>query len=294
MTDRPQLGFGVSGPLGEPWFDRRKAAAIAKAAFDGGVRWFDTAPFYGVAEARLGDALSGVEGAIFASKTGTRREARRVIKDFSESSMRQDLETTLTRLRRDKLDVLFLHGPTTEQMKDALPILRGFQERNLVAKIGVCAEGQTAMHAVELGFEALMASYNVFDRRHAPAFQKARANGMLTFGIAPLGQALYARNFWRLAGLSDVWRITRGLTVRRLDRARAIASRGALESIEGWAPVEAALAFALEAPFLDVVLTTTTKPERLERAIRTSGRRLDPAALARLQALSLDPPQVGA
>jgi aryl-alcohol dehydrogenase-like predicted oxidoreductase len=295
MTDGgSKLGFGVSGPLGAPWFSAARAASLVEAAVAGGVRWFDTAPFYGEAERRLGRALAGRDGALVASKTGSRLDGRQIVKDFSEASMTRDLEETLRRLDRPRLDALFLHGPSEAEMKNALPILRGFQRQGLVASIGVCAQDRTAMDTVALGFDALMATYNVFDRRHVAAFEAAHARGMRTFGIAPLGQALYARDFWRLGAPADLWRISRGLTARRADRSRYRAARAPLEAIDGWTPVEAALAFALAAPFLDVVLTTTTKQRHLAQAQATSGRRLDPAALSALQAISLDPPPAGA
>ncbi|MBI0381378.1 aldo/keto reductase, partial [Streptomyces albiflaviniger] len=57
-----RLGLGTA-PLGSMFRDvsDEEAAATVDAAWDHGIRYYDTAPFYGagLAEIRLGDALAG-------------------------------------------------------------------------------------------------------------------------------------------------------------------------------------------------------------------------------------------
>lgn len=57
------LGFG-GGPLGDPRVPLRTAIDTVEAAWQGGVRFYDTAPFYGIgrSERRLGAALAEVAG----------------------------------------------------------------------------------------------------------------------------------------------------------------------------------------------------------------------------------------
>lgn len=57
-----RLGFGTA-PLGNMFraIPDEEAAATVDAAWDNGIRYFDTAPFYGagLSEIRLGEALAG-------------------------------------------------------------------------------------------------------------------------------------------------------------------------------------------------------------------------------------------
>jgi len=81
--------------------EQAEANRIVAEAVDRGVNYFDVAPAYGDAEERLGPALAPYRKDVFlACKTGER--------DREGSS--RDLETSLTRLRTDHVDVYQLHG----------------------------------------------------------------------------------------------------------------------------------------------------------------------------------------
>src|SRR5262244_3124857 len=72
-----RLGFGAA-PIGNLYaeVDERQALAAVQAAWDNGIRYFDTAPYYGygLSEERLGRALAGVARSSFvlSSKVGRR------------------------------------------------------------------------------------------------------------------------------------------------------------------------------------------------------------------------------
>ena len=130
----PLLGMGLAqiGNLHREVSDDVAAAAVA-TAWDGGIRYFDTAPHYGLglSEQRAGRALSGYPRAEYylSTKVGRVLEAspetahrqddegfhvpaayRRVF-DFSRSGILRSLEGSLTRLGVDRLDVVYLHDP---------------------------------------------------------------------------------------------------------------------------------------------------------------------------------------
>src|SRR5215470_17292145 len=94
------LGFGAA-PLGNMFRDipEAEAQATVDAAWNDGIRFFDTAPFYGagLAESRLGEALGGRERSshVLATKVG------RLILD--------ELEDVNARDQGEKSDV-FKHG----------------------------------------------------------------------------------------------------------------------------------------------------------------------------------------
>jgi aryl-alcohol dehydrogenase-like predicted oxidoreductase len=289
----PHLGFGVSGPLGQKWFSKARTRALIDAALEGGVTHFDTAPFYFDAEARLGAALRALRrNDVFVStKTGTRRANGRLVKDFSETAMRADVEQSRRRLSRDVLDLLYLHGPTTEEFVAARPVLEALKRDGSIRGYGVCGEGEPLRRAIAAGADAVMGVYNIVDRRNERIFEEAKRMGVTTVAIAPLAQGLIDRRYFMPRDLADLWRMARGALRGRYDE-RQIAEARAL--LAGEDPVTAALGFVMAGGFIDVVLTTTTKPRHLADSLGAAALPIDPALYARLRNLALDPPFGGA
>jgi aryl-alcohol dehydrogenase-like predicted oxidoreductase len=284
------LGFGVSGPHGQAWFSERKVARLVAQAVDGGVRHFDTAPFYGNAEARLGRALRdiGARDIIVSTKTGTRRAGGRVIKDFSAQAIRADAEASLKSLSRDALDALFLHGPARAEIDAALPALLALKAEGKVKAIGVCGEGAALDHALAQGFDAIMGVFNLVERRHADIFSLAKSKGVLTFAIAPLAQGAFDER--RIpTSASGVWRALRGMARGGPAAPATQRAKEALQTVEGVSASGAALAFVLQGAFADVALTTTTNPAHLAESLDAARRVLPADAMARLSAAGLDP-----
>lgn len=271
------------------WFPAAEAARLVEQAMRGGVRHFDTAGFYaqGEAERRLGAALKAVgEPAFVSTKTGTRyRRMGAPLKDFSDAAIRADVEASLRRLGRERLDLLYLHGPSIEQLRAAAPLLERLVAAGKVARWGVCGEGAGLDQALDAGAQAVMGVYNLFRRDHAPAFARARAAGVGVVAIAPLAQGLYARDFLRLRGPADAWRIARALLRNRPELARARAAAPALETAEGLTPAQLALGFVRANPDIDVAVTTTTRPSHLAETL-AAPQALAPDILARLHRLA--------
>ena len=126
-----ELGFGAA-PLGNLFraISEAEAQAILEAAWTAGVRYFDTAPLYGLglSETRLNHFLRGKprEDYILSTKIGRilevtapdRRDgfgkwvdvpARRERYDYSHDGVLRSLEASLERLGLDRVDVLYAH-----------------------------------------------------------------------------------------------------------------------------------------------------------------------------------------
>jgi len=81
-------------------------------ALDGGVNWIDTAPFYGWghAEEVVGRAIAGRDDVLVFTKCGTwRREDGDDYMDLSPDAIRRDVEASLRRLGRERIDLLQFH-----------------------------------------------------------------------------------------------------------------------------------------------------------------------------------------
>ena len=79
-----------------------EAVKIVRTAFERGITFFDTARFYTDSEHKLGLALSDIRGHVFISS----KTAAVTPEDFWK-----DLETTLSNLKTDYLDIYQFHNP---------------------------------------------------------------------------------------------------------------------------------------------------------------------------------------
>ncbi|TMU98849.1 aldo/keto reductase [Streptomyces sp. DASNCL29] len=131
-----RLGLGTA-PLGSMFRDvsDEEAAATVDAAWDHGIRYYDTAPFYGagLAEIRLGDALAGRprDSYVLSTKVGrvildeiedpAARELgekgglfehgrpNKLVHDWTADATKRSIEDSLRRLRTDRLDIVWVH-----------------------------------------------------------------------------------------------------------------------------------------------------------------------------------------
>ena len=87
---------------------------------DSGINNFDVAPNYGLgfAEKALGEIYQGKVELNINTKFGNSVEGE---KDFNVSSLRKSLESSLERLKVEKINTLFLHNPR-EEIEDYEPI----------------------------------------------------------------------------------------------------------------------------------------------------------------------------
>ncbi|GAA1054986.1 oxidoreductase [Agromyces luteolus] len=167
-----ELGFGAAqlGNLYRPTGDAEAREAV-DAAWDAGIRYFDTAPHYGLglSERRLGEALrdrprdefvlstkvgrllvaSGYpEGTMddggFAVPATLRREW-----DLSRDGVRRSVEESLERLGLDRIDIAYLHDPDDhgeQAHAEAIPALIELREEGVVGAVGA-GMNQSAMPA---------------------------------------------------------------------------------------------------------------------------------------------------
>ncbi len=287
-ADGLRLGYGCAGAWAKPWFSEREAERLVATAIESCIVHFDTGASYanGEAERRLGSALAalGQPEVFISTKTGTRYDRfGRPAKDFSEISIRADVEGSLRRLGRERLDLLYLHGPGIDQFDQASGILARLKEEGKIAMAGSCSVGAELEYVVRNGaVDAVMATYNLFCRDYAPSFAEAKRRGISVVAIAPLGQALYRRDLFAPKRLADLWHLARALKNNRVLGA-AIKARRILENIDGWTPAEAALSFTLANPDIDLAVMASTRPDHIASNAAAARRVLPPSALAKLK-----------
>lgn len=161
--DVTPLGLGCA-PLGNLYqaISDETATETVEAAWAAGIRYFDTAPHYGLglSERRLGAALAGLprDEYVLSTKVGRILEpnpagasepddqifevpaayTRRW--DFSRDGVLRSLEDSLERLGLDRVDIAYVHDPDDhfeEAVLGALPALVELRRQGVLKAIGV-------------------------------------------------------------------------------------------------------------------------------------------------------------
>lgn len=136
------------------------ARAAVDAAWDAGVRYFDTAPHYGLglSERRLGAALAARarDDYVLSTKVGRLLEPVDVVDglddegflvpaahrrrwDFTRDGIRRSLSESLARLGADRVDIVYLHDPDdhwNEVVETGFPALAELRAEGAVTAIG--------------------------------------------------------------------------------------------------------------------------------------------------------------
>ena len=110
-----EVGLGCWQLGGERWgrYSLVDTRAAIDVALERGVTLFDTAPVYGFgrSEEQLGAALGGVEATV-TSKVGLQWDDRKRIEhSLASASVLRQIETSLERLRRERIEICILHWP---------------------------------------------------------------------------------------------------------------------------------------------------------------------------------------
>jgi D-threo-aldose 1-dehydrogenase len=161
-----ELGFGAAalGNLATETSPQDAHDAL-RAAWDGGIRYLDTAPHYGLglSERRIGAWLaatraSRTEDPVLSTKVGRRLEpvpgtvhgpddegfavaaTHRRVRDYTADGVRRSLEASLERLGVDRVDVVLVHDPDDfwdQASTQAVPALVKLREEGVIGAVGV-------------------------------------------------------------------------------------------------------------------------------------------------------------
>jgi aryl-alcohol dehydrogenase-like predicted oxidoreductase len=132
------LSFGASS-LGSVFreTDERESIRAVHAALDAGINYIDVSPYYGLtkAETVLGKAIRDIPRDRFLLSTKAGRYGTDVF-DFSYNRILSSLEESLTRLRTDYVDMLFLHDiefvPADIILEEAVPAAMRLKEQGKI------------------------------------------------------------------------------------------------------------------------------------------------------------------
>ena len=308
------LGFGcgaVGGFMvrGDP-ADQERTIARAIAA---GVNYFDTAVQYGDGESEknLGRVLQKLKPADVAVGTKVRLppgEFGRI-----DDAVRISLEGSLARLHLDRVDILHLHNPVTENgggsalgvrqvLDDLVPAFERLRQQGKIRFLGMTAVGDTAAlrQVIDAGvFDSAQVVYNMLNPSAADAlppnypaqdygrlFDSTKAAGVGVVGIRVLAGGALSGSAERhpIAGPAPEpigSAMSYAADTERARRLMPLVEQGFAASL-----TEAATRFALSHPAMGTILVGMATPQQFEDALAAVEKGpLPQAALERLSAL---------
>ena len=282
--------------------DDRTATATVDAAWDAGVRYFDTAPHYGLglSERRLGAALAGRPrdaytistkvGRLLAPDPGgvSRRDpdlfdvpaTHRRVWDFTAGGVRRSLTESLERLGLDRVDLVLLHDPEGHAdvaEAEGYPALRELREQGLVRAIGVGSTDVAVLHRfvtrTDLDVILLAGRYTLLEQpaldELLPACEQ-RGVPVLTAGVFNSGLLAEDRPH---AALTYDYAQAPADTLRRAQQIAAVCAR------HGTSLPAAAIAFAAAPTPVTAVVLGAQTPDQVRRNAALAAAPPPPAAL---------------
>jgi D-threo-aldose 1-dehydrogenase len=217
------VGFGGStaGNLYRAVDDETALAAVA-AAWDGGIRYFDTAPHYGLglSERRLGRALkdrsrdqytlSTKVGRLLApnpSPIGSDLEAGGFavpddlvrVRSYSRDGVLRSIESSLERLGVDRIDIVYVHDPEDYMdaaIAEAVPALVELREQGVVGAVGAGMNYVEPLRrfVAEADVDVVMVAgrWTLVDQRAEPLLDECSDAGVGVVVAAPFNSGLLA------------------------------------------------------------------------------------------------------
>ena len=210
-----------------------EADRLIHAVIGMGIGVIDTAPAYGLSEARLGSSLDTARERIFLStKAGERFEDGRSTYDFCERAVATSVAASLDRLRTDRVDCVWVHSDGTDLaiLRDggAIRALAAARERSQVRSIGFSPKTlDGAMAALDdARVDALMVELHPRETSMLPAVQRAGSEGRAVFVKKPLASGHLAPAEaipWILRHPEVTCVVVGGLNAERLRATAALA-----------------------------------------------------------------------
>jgi D-threo-aldose 1-dehydrogenase len=301
LIDLPALGFGCApiGGLFEPVGDERTRQTL-QHAWEAGLRFFDTAPLYGLglAERRLGSFLKdkprdeyvlstkvgriirdGTPGPDLAAWTENRDKVFDF--DFSYDGVMRSVEASLERLDLDRVDILFIHDPDDhhdEAIDGAYRALDLLRHEGTIGALGA-GMNQTQMlarFAREASFDCFLVAgrYTLLDRSaDAELFPLCEERGVVVVAGGVFNSGLLAGgDTYDYAPASEDLR-------RKVRELNDVCFRYGV-------PLKAAaLQFPYRQPVVASVLTGARTPNEIDENARLFGLELPPELWAELDAV---------
>jgi aryl-alcohol dehydrogenase-like predicted oxidoreductase len=270
-----ELGLDYGVPVADEHLrpPEEQAARLLNRALDLGVNLIDTARAYGASEEVIGRALRTRRSEyVLATKLAPIKEEGQADSAL-RAQVRASIETSLSALQTDVIDLLQLHYAPVDVIKSGrvLAAARDAQAEGLVRFIGASTYGEEAPLAVlaDSGYDTLQVAYNPADKT-------------LESQVLPLaeqkGVGVVVRSVLLRGVLTHRYKL---LPAALEDLKTAIGSLAEVADAEEISMPEMAYRFVLANPAVSSALVGTARIEELEAAVAFAAKEaLSPASIA--------------
>jgi aryl-alcohol dehydrogenase-like predicted oxidoreductase len=300
------LGFGCMGlSFGfGPATEKNEAIKVIRAAYDGGVTFFDTAEAYGpfANEELVGEALAPVrDKVVIATKFGFKNGTPSQGMDSTPERIRAVAEAALKRLKSDVIDLFYQHRVDPNvPIEDVAATVKELIEQGKIKHFGLSEAGVQTIrraHAVQ-PVTALQSEYSLWWREpEAQVIPTLEELGIGFVPFSPLGKGFLTGK------ISQDTQFDKGdfrNVVPRFTAENRKANQALVDLIGRFAqqkkvtPAQIALAWLLgQKPWI-VPIPGTTKLHRLEENLGAVNVELSPDDLRQLEAAAANIPVQGA
>lgn len=300
--DVSRIALGTWSIGGWMWggADEQDARATIEGALDAGVDIIDTAPVYGfgLSETLVGDVLAK-RGAradvVIATKLGLSwDDAHETRRDSSPARIREEVQSSLSRLQTDYIDLYQVHWPDpTMPLEETSAALTALRDEGLVRAIGVCNYSAEQMGTFSRGghLDASQFRYNIFERMpEADVLPYCREAGLTTLAYSPLARGLLTGAMTADHEATDEAR--RGEMFHGEPYRRHLAVVARLEEFAqrefGRRVIHLAIRWLLDQPGLTIALWGARKPSQLAAMSGVEGFSLDAPAMQAVDEIIAD------
>jgi myo-inositol catabolism protein IolS len=188
------LGIWGLGSRGWSLIEEAEAQAVLQAAWDEGVREFDSAELYLESEGRLAAFLKDKERSTYSV-------ASKVLPKKGVGSVKVAFEKTLSLLNIECIDTYFIHWP--KRGLDPRPLIEFLEEQRSAGRLQRVAVSNYRLADLELASEAgtidvYQGGYHLFWRwADAEVHPWCREHGVEVQAYSPLGQGIFTGKFPR-------------------------------------------------------------------------------------------------
>lgn len=191
------LGFGAmrlpqKEVNGERVFDYDESIRVIHRAFELGVNYIDTAPYYCNSESEIivGQALKGWRDKVYLS-------TKNPVEDASGEHWRERLEKSLKKLDTEYIDFYHMWGISWETYENSIDVPDGplsqalkAKEEGLIKHISFSFhdKAENMIKLIDTGyFETVLCQYNLLDRSNETAIKHAHEKGLGVVAMGPVG-----------------------------------------------------------------------------------------------------------
>lgn len=162
--------------------DDRAALELLACAHDLGINLVDTAPAYGTSEERLGRLLQQHPGEwLICTKAGEEFADGHSDFDFSPAAIRLSVQRSLSRLRREMIDIVLLHSNGNDleiiSRGEALGTLEALKKEGLIRAFGMSTKTVAGGSAAAQVCDVIMPTYNLQQQDDAAVLEISRQQG---------------------------------------------------------------------------------------------------------------------